>query len=167
MTADQLHSGSNPDLGFGVLPSIYGDSGHSSWETPGLIPNPEVKPTHVACCTEVRESPGSMPSCYHLPSFLPSFLYTTTVLVLFRQRADALIMSLYRFYGYRQVRDLHDTFVLSQSRITRYSIPAPVPGCRDISPCRISVQASRDGRHQRHRLAGGILVPVPTLRGLL
>jgi len=24
-----------------------GDSGHSSGETPGLIPNPAVKPTHV------------------------------------------------------------------------------------------------------------------------
>ena len=68
LTADQLNSGSNPDLGFG-------DSGHSSWETPGLIPNPAVKPTHVACCTEVRESPGTMPSCYHLTSY-----YTVTIL---------------------------------------------------------------------------------------
>jgi hypothetical protein len=69
LTADQLHSSSNLDLGFGVLPRICGDSGHSSWDTPGLIPNPEVKPAHVVCCTEVRESSGTIPSCYHLPSF--------------------------------------------------------------------------------------------------
>ena len=93
MTADQLHSGSNPDLGFhwhcnnspvreGAILRLHqkslrktcGDSGHSSWETPGLIPNPEVKPTHVACCTEVRESSGSMPSCYHL-SFYRHLFY--------------------------------------------------------------------------------------------
>jgi hypothetical protein len=46
-----------------------GDSGHSCRETPGLIPNPAVKPANVSCCTEVRESSGSMVSCYHLPSF--------------------------------------------------------------------------------------------------
>ncbi len=51
-----------------------GDSGHSSWETPGLIPNPAVKPTHVVYCTEVRESSGTIPSCYHL-SFLHGLLF--------------------------------------------------------------------------------------------
>ena len=40
-----------------------------SRDKPGLIPNPEVKPANVSCCTEVRESPGTIPSCYHL-SFL-------------------------------------------------------------------------------------------------
>ena len=46
-----------------------GDSGHSSWDTSGLILNPEVKPAHVVCCTEVRESSGIIPSCYNLLSF--------------------------------------------------------------------------------------------------
>ena len=50
-----------------------GDSGHSFRETPGLIPNPAVKPEHVVYCTEVRESSGTIPSCYHL-SFYTVFL---------------------------------------------------------------------------------------------
>ena len=100
LTADQLHSGSNPDLGLRRCASAHrrgeervsvlrtsvtcvrppfrtrkhlkatcGDCGHSCRETPGLIPNPAVKLTHVVCCTEVRESPGSIPSCNHLPSY--------------------------------------------------------------------------------------------------
>jgi hypothetical protein len=48
-----------------------GGCGHSCQETPGLIPNPVVKLAHVVCCTEVRESPGTIPSCNHL-SFLQS-----------------------------------------------------------------------------------------------
>lgn len=39
-----------------------GFGGHSLGETPGPIPNPEVKPRHVACCTMVRESTGTTPS---------------------------------------------------------------------------------------------------------
>ena len=99
LTADQLHSGSNPDLGLRlgahksgrswrksakpifdqgrrhkaaarVTVHLSGDSGHSSRETPGPIPNPAVKPTHVVCGTEVRESPGTIPRCYHLPFVL-------------------------------------------------------------------------------------------------
>ena len=42
-----------------------GGCGHSCQETPGLIPNPAVKLTHVVCCTEVRESPGTIPGCNH------------------------------------------------------------------------------------------------------
>ena len=42
---------------------------HSSWDTPGLIPNPAVKLAHVACCTEVRESPGTVPIYYCLLSY--------------------------------------------------------------------------------------------------
>ena len=57
LTADQLHSGSSPDLGLG-------NSGHSIRETPGLIPNPEVKPDNVPYGTEVRESSGTYPRCY-------------------------------------------------------------------------------------------------------
>ena len=34
--------------------------GHSGGVTPGPIPNPEVKPTHVLCCTVVREPTGSL-----------------------------------------------------------------------------------------------------------
>jgi hypothetical protein len=51
------------------LKTTRGDSGHSFRETPGLIPNPAVKPRHVVYCTEVRESSGTIPSCYHLPSY--------------------------------------------------------------------------------------------------
>ena len=50
-----------------------GGSGHSFRATPGLIPNPAVKPEHVVYCTEVRESSGTIPSCYHL-SFLHGIL---------------------------------------------------------------------------------------------
>ena len=67
LTADQLHSGSNPDLGLG-------HSGHSGGETPGPIPNPAVKPVHVSCGTEVRESPGTTIRCYDPSSFLFSYL---------------------------------------------------------------------------------------------
>ncbi len=34
--------------------------GHSGGDTPGLIPNPEVKPTYVLCGTVVREPTGSL-----------------------------------------------------------------------------------------------------------
>ncbi len=34
--------------------------GHSGGVTPGLIPNPEVKPTHVLCGTVVREPTGNL-----------------------------------------------------------------------------------------------------------
>ena len=40
-------------------------SGHSSCVTPGLIPNPAVKTTHVGICTEVRESLGTYPRCWY------------------------------------------------------------------------------------------------------
>ncbi len=49
-----------------------GNSGHSIRETPGLIPNPEVKPDNVSYCTEVRESSGTMVRCYY-----PSSLHQT------------------------------------------------------------------------------------------
>jgi hypothetical protein len=65
LTADQLHSGSSPDLGLG-------HSGHSGGETPGPIPNPAVKPVHVSCGTEVRESPGTTIRCIDPSSFLSS-----------------------------------------------------------------------------------------------
>jgi hypothetical protein len=67
LTADQLHPGSIPGLGLG-------DSGHSSGETPGLFPNPEVKPTHVLPCTELRERLGKVIRCYPLPYELYLFL---------------------------------------------------------------------------------------------
>ena len=44
--------------------------GHSGGATPGLIPNPEVKPTGDPRSTEVRESTGNAESCRPLP--LPS-----------------------------------------------------------------------------------------------
>ena len=75
-----------------------GDSGHSFRDTPGLIPNPEVKPEHVVCCTEVRESPGTIPSCYHLPSY--------TVTPKSGAFQEIVILSV---MGKHQVRDLHDT----------------------------------------------------------
>ena len=71
------------------MQTTRGDSGHSFRDTPGLIPNPEVKPEHVACCTEVRESPGTMLSCYLL-----SFLLRLSILTDFYRRADALFLSL-------------------------------------------------------------------------
>src|SRR6266508_5924812 len=36
--------------------------GQSGGDTPGPIPNPEVKPAHVPCGTTVREPVGSLPS---------------------------------------------------------------------------------------------------------
>ena len=67
-----------------------GDSGHSFRETPGLIPNPAVKPEHVVYCTEVRESSGTIPSCYHLSFlhgillvFLPKSVVNRSIIILF------------------------------------------------------------------------------------
>jgi hypothetical protein len=37
--------------------------GHRGGETPGLIPNPEAKPSRVDVGTGVREPPGRRPSC--------------------------------------------------------------------------------------------------------
>ena len=37
--------------------------GHSSRVTPGLIPNPEVKPAHVGCGTQIREFSGNIQRC--------------------------------------------------------------------------------------------------------
>ena|GEM_PF-4504000 len=85
-----------------------GDSGHSCRETPGLIPNPAVKPTHVVCCTWVRESLGTIPSCYHL-----SFLHGISSHEILTNERMLLFLSLFgRFCEYRQVRDLRDRLIL-------------------------------------------------------
>ena len=42
--------------------------GHSGGDTPGLIPNPAVKPTCVLRCTVVRESTGTAERCQPLSS---------------------------------------------------------------------------------------------------
>ena len=49
--------------------------GHSGRETPGLIPNPAVKPAGVPRGTEVREPTGSVESCQHplRPEKMPDF----------------------------------------------------------------------------------------------
>ena len=62
---------------------MSGNSGHSRGETPGLIPNPEVKPSHVPGCTEVREPSGSPISCYYLP-FIER--YSSSLLILPNER---------------------------------------------------------------------------------
>src|SRR5580658_3667811 len=51
--------------------------GHSGGVTPGLIPNPAVKPAGVPRGTEVRESTGSAESCQPRPllsRYLPDLL---------------------------------------------------------------------------------------------
>jgi hypothetical protein len=44
--------------------------GHSGGVTPGLIPNPEVKPTSVLRCTVVRKSTGTADRCQPLSSLV-------------------------------------------------------------------------------------------------
>jgi hypothetical protein len=46
---------------------IICNSGQSDGATPGPMPNPEVKPVHVVCGTEIREFSGTTPSCYYFP----------------------------------------------------------------------------------------------------
>jgi hypothetical protein len=48
------------------------NSGHSNGETPGPIPNPEVKPVHVTCGTEVREPSGNTTRCYYYSHYYTS-----------------------------------------------------------------------------------------------
>ena len=55
---------------------MVGIGGHSPGETPGLIPNPEVKPRHVIPCTEVRESSGKESRCQTHQYILIIFTYT-------------------------------------------------------------------------------------------
>ena len=71
---DQVDQMCPPSVTKHLKQTTCGDCGHSCRETPGLIPNPAVKLTHVVCCTEVRESPGTIPSCNHLPSYTVSLL---------------------------------------------------------------------------------------------
>ena len=44
-----------------MSPSVWGLDGHSGKETPGLIPNPEVKLIYVILSTMVREPMGKIP----------------------------------------------------------------------------------------------------------
>ena len=88
------------------LKTTCGDSGHSFRETPGLIPNPAVKPEHVVYCTEVRESSGTIPSCYYLsflhgilPVFLPASVANRYNVILFNAEQH-------------KVHDLHDTLLV-------------------------------------------------------
>ncbi len=74
-------------------------------ETPGLIPNPAVKLTHVVCCTEVRESPGTIPSCYHL-SFLHGSVLMKFLLTSDCARQNSVIIAA---NAIPQVHDLNDT----------------------------------------------------------
>jgi hypothetical protein len=83
--AERLHSGSNPDLGFqgGIRQDSFlrrrslifdhCNSGHSGGDTPGPIPNPEVKPVNVWCGTEIREFSGTIMRCYYYPYYAHLF----------------------------------------------------------------------------------------------
>ena len=66
--------------------------GHSSRVTPGLIPNPEVKPAHVGCGTQIREFSGNIQRC--------NCQRWIDVFVLFNGRAGAFLFSfLNRFFS--------------------------------------------------------------------
>ena len=66
------HRGLNPqtlplaNLKYGIVISLPEErfDGQSGGATPGLISNPEVKPAHVLCGTEVREPSGSLRSLW-------------------------------------------------------------------------------------------------------
>ncbi len=81
-----------------------GDSGHSCRDTPGLIPNPAVKPAHVVCCTEVRESPGTIPSCYYFPSIFTRYICFYE----FSRNSGADQNTPFCPRGWPQVHDLND-----------------------------------------------------------
>jgi hypothetical protein len=51
------------------LRPITCNSGQSGGATPGPISNPEVKPVHVMCGTEIREFSGTTSSCYYFLSW--------------------------------------------------------------------------------------------------
>ena len=55
-------TGRNPEIGSPLSSDQQWFDGHSGGDTPGPIPNPEVKPAHVPCGTAVREPAGSLPS---------------------------------------------------------------------------------------------------------
>src|SRR5712691_2100541 len=52
----------NPDISPVLSLSQQWFDGHSGGDTPGPIPNPEVKPAHVPCGSAVREPARSLPS---------------------------------------------------------------------------------------------------------
>ena len=49
----------------------YWSDGHSGGETPGPIPNPEVKPACVSVCTVLRKRTGTQKRCQ--PLFISLF----------------------------------------------------------------------------------------------
>ena len=62
--------------------------GHSGGVTPGPIPNPEVKPTHVPRCTMVREPMGTGVHCP--PPLLFSYKYIRSIFLLFAMPGSIL-----------------------------------------------------------------------------